>query len=119
MSLPDRPRPAPGNIYQHFKGNSYRVWAIASIYNTTQELVIYAPVYLPPVSDLPFVLATHTETEQKYLVKYEQGRWIAYSCGKSYTYSSGGFWARPIENFLAILGEEPVYYYRFLKVAEV
>ena len=92
--------------------------AIATLFNSPEEIVIYAPVTLPTGLLLPFYLARNTENVQIYLVKNEQGKFTAYPCGRDYHFSSGQIWARPIENFLEILGEEPTYYYRIFKVSD-
>lgn len=37
--------PRPGEIYQHFKGNLYRIVAVAEHTESTQQLVIYQALY--------------------------------------------------------------------------
>lgn len=44
--------PQPGEIYQHYKGDFYKVMALALHSNDEEWMVVYAPLYENPVADL-------------------------------------------------------------------
>jgi len=59
-------RPVEGDIYQHFKGNMYRILAIARHSETLEELVIYQEVDGPNVYARPYEMFVSKVDKSKY-----------------------------------------------------
>lgn len=112
MSL-DRPIPATGDRFRHFKGTSYVVIAVAYRRLTQEKLVVYADKLKP----LPLI-AKHTESGEELMITTGMH-------GNDEAIVAVGFesngqiqdaWARPLNNFMEILSNGQTSYYRFDKI---
>ena len=59
-------RPVEGDIYRHFKGNTYRVLAIAKHSETLEELVIYQEVEGQNIYARPYDMFVSKVDKEKY-----------------------------------------------------
>lgn len=122
-----RKLPQSGEKWRHFKGGEYSVIAIAYFFKAREKKrVVYskaAPEWntmlaakvFDTESNAVFSLHQFGSLEPNYALFFlspTEETW------KSENVTDGTIWARPLDNFMEVVGEDPCCEYRFERIAE-
>ena len=117
QSLLIRADPQPGSFYRHYKGNVVAVLGVAS-HSYPSEFPTFtcefATARRSDKDSRAVVVKRDHDGELRFCEEYETDSLVIYAC-------SGDIWARPLDEFLEILGDthDPIggtQYYRFEQI---